>query len=193
MDSETDAKVTTAAQSETEPYSSSEPESSREMVSQEALDLIEKVAAMQLQMQESQAVASILEYAKQVDEASDELSKNILEINEQLELVNTENQYLKLKLLEMEKNMMERTIAFGEIAQIKDQHVQILASENDRLKATLKMVMERIRAGDFDDIKAAVLVPDPELEKEVAEGTAPSTKIDAKEEESKVAVNEEEK
>jgi CTP-dependent riboflavin kinase len=111
-------------------------------------------------MKESQAVASILDYAKQVDQASDELSKNILEINEQLEVVSHENQFLKLKLLEMEKSMMERTIAFGEITEIKDKHVDLLAQENESLKATLKMVMQRIRDGDFEDLKAKELVPE---------------------------------
>jgi hypothetical protein len=34
--------------------------------------------------------------------------------------VTAENQVLKLKLLEVEKTMMERTIAFGEITEIKE-------------------------------------------------------------------------
>lgn len=65
---------------------------------------------------------------------------------------------------------MERTIAFGEITEIKDQHVKLLASENDRLKATLKMVMEKIRSGDLDDLKAAEMIPDAEVQQEIAEG-----------------------
>ena len=88
---------------------------------------------------------------------------------------------------------MERTIAFGEITEIKDQHVKVLASENDRLKATLKMVMERIRNGDFDDIKAAEVIPDTQVQQEIADGQkqkeeeeVKSETIKAEEEEEKV-------
>lgn len=63
MDSETGAIATTAPQTEDEQLSS-EAETGRQMVNDQALDLIEKVAKMQLEMKESQAVSQILDYAK---------------------------------------------------------------------------------------------------------------------------------
>ena len=55
--------------------------------------------------------------------------------------------------MEAEKQMMERTIAFGEITQIKEEHLALLTEENKRMKAIVRMLMDKIKSGDFDDLK----------------------------------------